>query len=95
MSSKATQSAVKLKRKIVWKESDEIYRINLPFQSDDDNDDENGLLDPVRYIKNFLSDQLLELLVDESNKYVAKKSIEKVLSLNENEFNSSLICYTW
>lgn len=67
------------------KESNKIDLINLPFQNDDDNDDENEILDPMSHVKKFLTSQLLALLVDESNKYAAKKNIDKVLSLNKTE----------
>ena len=39
------------------------------------------LIQTVR-LKKFLTDQLLELLVDESNKYAVRKNIVNLMSLN-------------
>ena len=47
----------KQKQKIVWKvkKSNETDHINLPFQDDDDTDDENEILNPNSQVKKILN----------------------------------------
>lgn len=48
--------------------------------------DEFGLQDPVDYVKRFLSDDFLELFVDQCNLYAVQKNPNKPLGVNKDEF---------
>ncbi|XP_065674116.1 uncharacterized protein LOC136091060 [Hydra vulgaris] len=69
------------------KEADDIKQINLPFQNSNDEEDNKNVIsdEPISYVKRFLADELLQNIVDESNKYALQKNIEKNLHLDKNE----------
>nr|XP_047132645.1 piggyBac transposable element-derived protein 3-like [Hydra vulgaris] len=77
------------KRNLIWKikKDDDVQQINLPFQnSEDKEDDNNGISDePISYVRRFLTDELLQKIVDESNKYASQINIENMLRLEKDE----------
>ena len=70
----------------MWKvkKPDEVYRKDLPYEGDIELDDVD-ILEPIQYVRKFLSNKMLELIVDESNKYAIQKNPNQPLQLNQNE----------
>ncbi|XP_065664803.1 piggyBac transposable element-derived protein 3-like [Hydra vulgaris] len=79
----------KRERNLIWKikEGDDVKQINLPFQNSNDEEDNRNVIsdEPISYVRRFLTDELLQNIVDESNKYALQKNIEKNLHLDKNE----------
>ena len=79
----------KRKRNLIWKikEADDVKQINLPFQNSNDEEDNRYVIsdEPISYVRRFLADELLQNIVDESNKYALQKNTEKNLHLDKNE----------
>ena len=67
----------KRKRNLIYKikEAEDIKQINLPFQNSNDEEDNRNVIsdEPISYVRRFLTDELLQNIVDESNKYALQK----------------------
>jgi hypothetical protein len=76
-----------LKSDLVWKKEnpEDILKKNLQYQNDNEIDSDLDIVEPIQYVKRFLSDQMLQLIVDESNKYAIQKNPNKPLQLDKNE----------
>ena len=76
-------SATKLhskKRAMVWwkKESKEVQRKDFVFTGNIYKNDDGSILEPIGYYSNIINEHILNLIVEDSNKY----SIQKKTLLN-------------
>lgn len=74
------------KTNLVWKvkKLDEVHRNDLPFECDDEVVC-HEILEPIEYVRKFLTDEMLQHICDESNKYAVQNNPDRPLVLDKDE----------
>ena len=80
-------SGKEMKRRFIWRKRDpsEVNKVVLEFTQSEFRNQDNAELDRIEYYNRFMSNELLDKIVDESNKYAIQSNPSSPLNLNRNE----------
>ena len=69
-------SGKEAKRRFIWRKRDpsDVNKIVLEFTQSESRNQDNAELDPIEYYRRFMSNELLDKIVDESNKYAIQSN---------------------
>ena len=80
-------SAKQVKRRLIWRKRDpsEVNRVVLEFTQGESRNQDNAEFEPIEFYKRLLNNELLDKIVDESNKYAIQTNPSSPLNLTRNE----------
>ena len=80
-------SGKEVKRRLIWRKRDpsEVNKVVLEFAQGESRNQDNAEFEPIEFYKRFMNNDLLDKIVDESNKYVIQTNPGSPLNLTRNE----------
>ena len=76
-----------MKRRLIWRKRDpsEVNRVVLEFTQGESRNQDNAEFEPIEFYKRLSNNELLDKIVDESNKYAIQTNPSSPLNLTRNE----------
>ena len=76
-----------MKRRLIWRKRDpsEVNRVVLEFTQGESRNQDNAEFEPIEFYKRLMNNELLDKIMDESNKYDIQTNLSSPLSLTINE----------
>ena len=76
-------SGKEVKRRLIWRKRDpsEVNKVVLEFTQGESRNQDNAEFEPIEFYKRFMNNDLLDKIVDESNKYAIQTNLGSPLNL--------------
>ena len=80
-------SGKEVKRRLIWRKRDpsEVNKVVLEFTQGESRNQDNAEFEPIEFYKRLMNNELLDKIVDESNKYAIQTNPSSPLNLTRNE----------
>ena len=74
-----------MKRRLIWRKRDpsEVNRVVLEFTQGESRNQDNAEFEPIEFYKRLLNNELLDKIVDESNKYAIQTNPSIPLNIEQ------------
>ena len=76
-----------MKRRLIWRKRDPsgVNKVVLEFTQGESRNQDNAEFEPIEFYKRLMNNELLDKIVDESNKYAIQTNPSSPLNLTRNE----------
>ena len=80
-------SGKEVKRRLIWRKKDpsEVNKVVLEFTQGESRNQDNAEFEPIEFYKRLMNNELLDKIMDESNKYDIQTNLSSPLNLTINE----------